>query len=51
MAETSSRMTDRFAEFVEGFSFERLPDPVIIRTKEILYDGFGMPAVGYCIKI
>src|ERR1700684_2888614 len=41
MAETSSRMTDRFAEFVESFAFDQLPEPVVTRTKEILYDGLG----------
>ncbi len=41
MGETSSRMTDRFAEFVESFTFDQLPAPVITRTKEILYDGLG----------
>lgn len=41
MGETSSKMTDRFAEFVEGFSFDQLPEPVIARTKEVLYDGVG----------
>ena len=34
-------MTDRFAQFVETFPFERIPAPVIQRTKEVLYDGLG----------
>jgi 2-methylcitrate dehydratase PrpD len=41
MGETNSRMTDRFAEFVEDFTFDELPEPVIARTKEVLYDGLG----------
>jgi hypothetical protein len=34
-------MTDRFAEFVGAFPYERIPVPVVERTKEILYDGLG----------
>lgn len=41
MGETGSRMTDRFAEFVESFKFDQLPEVVVSRTKEILYDGLG----------
>lgn len=41
MTETMLGTTDRFAEFVEDFSFEQLPDSVIGRTKEALYDGLG----------
>jgi len=37
----SHGMTDRFAEFVETFPYERIPAPVVERTKEILYDGVG----------
>lgn len=41
MSQTGSRMTERFAEFVEGFAFDQLPETVVARTKEILYDGLG----------
>jgi 2-methylcitrate dehydratase PrpD len=34
-------MTDRFAAFVETFSYDRIPPAVVDRTKEILYDGLG----------
>jgi 2-methylcitrate dehydratase PrpD len=36
-----SGMTDRFAQFVEDFTFDRVPAPVVARTKEVLYDGLG----------
>ena len=41
MGTQGSRMTDRFAEFVESFTFDQLPEPVVAKTKEILYDGLG----------
>ncbi|MCI0423524.1 MAG: MmgE/PrpD family protein [Acidobacteria bacterium] len=41
MNASSQGMTDRFAEFVENFSFEQLPAPVISQAKEVLYDGLG----------
>ena len=34
-------MTERFAQFVETFSYERISEAVLDRTKEILYDGLG----------
>jgi 2-methylcitrate dehydratase PrpD len=36
-----TEMTDRFAQFVEDFEFDRVPAPVLARTKEVLYDGLG----------
>lgn len=36
-----SGTTDRFPKFVEDRAFEQLPEPVVIRTKEIVYDGLG----------
>ncbi len=41
MDDRHAGMTDRFAQFVETFPFERIPAPVIQRTKDILYDGLG----------
>jgi len=41
MDDRHAGMTDRFAQFVETFPFERIPAPVIQRTKEVLYDGLG----------
>ena len=41
MGEKSSDMTDRFAGFVESFAFDQIPEPVIVRTKQILFDGLG----------
>lgn len=41
MGEKSSEMTDRFAGFVESFAFDQIPEPVIARTKQILFDGLG----------
>lgn len=37
----SAGSTARFAELVSEFSAERIPPPVLQRTKEILYDGIG----------
>jgi 2-methylcitrate dehydratase PrpD len=34
-------VTDRFAEFIEGFSFDRLPAAVVAHTKAVIYDGAG----------
>jgi 2-methylcitrate dehydratase PrpD len=34
-------MTDRFARFVEEFGLDQVPSPVVIRTKEVIYDGLG----------
>jgi 2-methylcitrate dehydratase PrpD len=41
LAENGRGMTDRFATFLEEFRYERIPAPVVVRTKEILYDGLG----------
>lgn len=41
MAHDTSGMTERFAGFVENFSYEQLPPAVISRTKEVIYDGIG----------
>ncbi len=38
---SSQGSTARFAEFVEGFSFDQLPEAVVARAKELLYDGLG----------
>src|SRR5207247_5277907 len=35
------RATDRLASFVEEFAFERIPAPVLTRTKAVIYDGLG----------
>ncbi len=34
-------MTDRFARFVEGFTYDQIPTPAVQRTKEAIYDGLG----------
>src|SRR5712675_749438 len=34
-------MTDRFADFVESFSYEQIPAPVVDRTKAVILDGIG----------
>lgn len=34
-------ITDRFAEFVESFAYEQIPDQVISRTKDVIFDGLG----------
>ncbi len=36
-----SGMTDRFADFVENFSYEQIPAPVVDRTKAVILDGIG----------
>lgn len=36
-----SGMTDRFADFVESFSYEQIPATVLDRTKEVILDGIG----------
>jgi len=36
-----STTTDRFARFVEGFGYERIPAPVVQRAKEAIFDGLG----------
>src|SRR5437867_10564300 len=36
-----SSMTDRFADFVESFSYEQIPAPVLDRAKEVILDGIG----------
>jgi 2-methylcitrate dehydratase PrpD len=41
MAEDHSGMTNEFAQFVETFTFDQLPAPVVTRTKEVIYDGLG----------
>lgn len=33
--------TDRFAEFVESFAYEQIPEEVISRTKDVIFDGLG----------
>jgi hypothetical protein len=35
------RQTDRLARFVEEFTFEQIPAPVLQRTKDIALDGMG----------
>jgi len=37
----AQRVTDRFAEFVENFTFDKIPREVVSRAKEVLYDGLG----------
>ena len=36
-----SGMTDRFAHFVECFSYDQIPSPVIEQTKLVILDGIG----------
>src|SRR5262245_44799164 len=36
-----SGMTDRFAHFVESFSYEQIPTAVVRRTKDVILDGIG----------
>jgi len=39
-------MTQRFAEFVEFFSYDQLPTAVVTRAKEVILDGIGLAAGG-----
>lgn len=41
MGNVTTDSTRQFAEFVENIEFEQLPNPVVSRTKEILFDGLG----------
>ena len=39
--EGPKKQTQRFAEFVESLKFEQIPPAVIVRTKQVVYDGIG----------
>jgi len=41
MSDAPLQTTERFAQFVEAFSFEQIPRAVVTRTKEVIYDGLG----------
>jgi len=36
-----SNQTARFAQFLESFSYEQIPAPVLAQTKDVIYDGIG----------
>src|SRR5579872_5920632 len=41
MIAATTSATDRLARFVEDVTFEQIPEDVLKRTKEVIYDGLG----------
>src|SRR5437016_2582347 len=38
---SSPNQTQRFGQFIERFSYEQIPPAVIVRAKDVIYDGVG----------